>query len=166
MSLIPTKRVRFETYLVQFKAYYDANPHISQMRPPAIQFPRKIRGSAVLNLISKSPASIEPVHTPVVGNGIATNSIKNHTLYFSIRFPLRNSRLCCQFPNLLTSFILLFIIEFNALRVNKIIPGENNIDPKTAKRKHSNSGMPKLIPTGIAPLSSIIGTAESPSTIK
>ncbi len=139
---------------------------MSQTKTPATQLPTNMMGSACCKRILNSPAIIEPVHTPVVGSGIATKMNKNHARYFSTLPPRRSSRSCCQFPKRLKSLTLLFINQLRTRRVSRIINGENIIEPNTATIKHSISGIPRLKPSGIAPFSSIMGTAANPKTAR
>ena len=51
---------------------------------PAIKTPKVINGNAFLKGILNKKAIIEPVHAPVIGNGMATKAIKAILPLFSI----------------------------------------------------------------------------------
>ena len=120
--------------------------------------PMAMATKAFLTLISNKDAATQPVHAPVIGNGIATNKMSPIAPYLRTSSALFSVRLNIYSKNLRQIFHFLKTRQTGSKNISK---GSTGIKlPMTASTKVFSTGWFIERATGIVPLNSFIGNIE------
>ena len=136
------------------------------MMSPAAATPANIDMNACFLLMSNNAATRAPVHAPVPGRGIATNTKSPHAAYFSIFERFFSAFSYIAFDILENNFIEQPRIHFNTALTQKSITGTGRQFPIILTINVVCQGSPIPVPIGIAPRSSIRGTMDTSSNMR
>lgn len=122
-------------------------------------------GNAHLIRISRSAAIRLPVHTPVPGKGMATKNKRPQAPYFCTlcALPLP-SDLSVNFSTSFLKYLVVLRYLKRGLTAYRI-RGDGTMLPIKDKKVACSGDNPREMPTGIAPLSSITGSAAVNNTV-
>lgn len=129
----------------------------------AQQLPKKIAISAFLILMLNKAAIADPVHTPVVGNGMATKMNKPSIRYFFIFLLFFMTLLVMASANLLP--IRVFLNQAIRGLNNNNINGTGTILPRMPKAAAWYMFIPIETPNGIATFNSANGSIAIKKTV-
>ena len=130
------------------------------MAKPAMTMPAKMDGRAFRSGMSRNAAAREPVHAPVPGRGMATNSSSPRYLYLVTVWPFRWA-LRSSLSTRLLSQGRRRRIHRKIRRIYTTMKGTGSTLPTTAARYAAHTGSPRATPKGMPSRSSATGIIET-----